>query len=118
MVREKYRYIVFRIKGGKAISAADLEKAIQDSASSNLSDWDYAMTAPKMKVVEYYPVLEIGIVKVLLSGVSHMHEMLKSPLSIRDVQFSATAEKTSGIIKKAKKWILKKNSLPKRRKLF
>lgn len=106
MVREKYRYVVFSAHTGKALSSYDIYKSIEKYASASMSDWEYAMTIPKLKVAEYYPTMRIGIVKVLLSGLPNIRKLLTSPLKIKEESVMFSVIKVSGIIKKAKQWII------------
>lgn len=110
MVREKYRYVVFRLEcttGRRGpVSQKDIENAVRDYANRLLDDWEYAYSIPKLRVVEFYPSISLGIIKVPLSGYSSLKKVL--PL-IRAVGVSGcriSHAKTSGIIKKAKQWML------------
>lgn len=115
MVLEKKRYIVFTTSGKDYINTKEIEKGIVKKANLELDDWEYSMSIPKMKVVEYYPALRIGIAKVLLSGVESIKRLFEQPVELdRSILFIKIV-KISGIIKKAKKWIVEQNAKEKKR---
>ncbi|EIJ88889.1 hypothetical protein NEPAR06_0589 [Nematocida parisii] len=111
MVREKFRYIVFTTHYNTAITPAIIHKGIHNSANSILSDWEYAMTMPKLKIAEYYPHLGIGIIKVFLSGVESIQKIFRQMIEVNDLIIRCEIIRTTGIIRKAKKWILKNKAI-------
>ncbi|EHY66235.1 hypothetical protein NERG_00931 [Nematocida ausubeli] len=117
MVREKFRYIVFTTKYNKELVPADIYKGIANSANEILSDWDYAMTMPKLKIVEYYSHLGMGIVKVFLSGVESIHKIFSQVIEVNGLITQLHIVKVSGIIKKAKKWIINNQKTEERREM-
>ncbi|KAI5189401.1 hypothetical protein NEMIN01_0464 [Nematocida minor] len=110
MVLEKKRYIVFTTNSSAVFTTQDVRKGIVNLANSELTDWEYALTVPKLKVVEYYPALRIGIAKVILSGVANIQKIFEKTVSVNESNLSVKVVRISGIIKKAKKWIAKTQS--------
>jgi len=109
MVREKYRYIVCQIENVREpsiISEKSLYRALQSCADAVLTDWEYAAVFPKTKMAEYFPYNRLGIFKVPLIGKRAAIRALEEIREIDNFACSVRPIKTSGIIKKARKWII------------
>ncbi|OAG30168.1 ribonuclease P/MRP protein subunit POP5 [Nematocida displodere] len=114
MVREKFRYVVFRLECldneapvSRSVSEKELFFQLKDQAARVLGDWEYAESVPKMKLALFYPVTGIGVVKVPSSGKEAFYRVLQSISAVGGRQCKLSPLKASGIIKKAKRWIVR-----------
>lgn len=106
MVREKYRYIVLRIDPPIKISERDFHIAVESVARECLSDWEYACSIPRLRIVEYYPYNSFLIIKVQHCGKDAFYNVLQKITQVDGYTCSLSSLICTGAIRKAKTWIL------------
>lgn len=111
MVRVKHRYVVLSLGAHSArelnITTEDIFLAVRSLSKSMLDDWEYADVVPGLRVAEYYPYTRVAIVKVASAGLAPLLRVIKHLTSIRDYPCTPEIVKVTGIIKKAKQWLVK-----------
>ncbi|KAI5181221.1 ribonuclease P/MRP protein subunit POP5 [Nematocida sp. AWRm80] len=109
MVREKYRYVVIRVtttnKG--PFNTNQLLKEIIETATNYLTDHQFSITIPKLIIADYWPYNRIVILKILRSGIPHISSLLEQIATVSNVSCTIKHIYTSGIIKKAKQWVIR-----------
>ncbi|KAI5190301.1 ribonuclease P/MRP protein subunit POP5 [Nematocida sp. AWRm77] len=112
MVRVKHRYILLSVCTGNSqrlsASSEDLFQSVKALSNSMLGEWEYADIFPNFQVAEYYPYAKLAILRVPTPGVPSLLRVLKAVRSVKECPCTLEVEKVTGMIRKAKKWIVER----------
>ena len=99
--KPRSRYIVFRVYSDNPVSRNDLEEALEKEFRRMLGDPAYVLASPKL--IEYYPEISTGILRVRHLYKNRAIAILGSIKKINSVRTIVTPLTVTGTLKTARK---------------